>query len=44
VAVADVAPELLAEQRLNIGLVVNNKNKQLICLPLLCPWLPCAEE
>ena len=27
-AVADVAPELLAKQRLNIGFVVNNKNKQ----------------
>src|SRR6266478_5551624 len=27
-AVADVASELLAKQRLNIGLVVNNKNKQ----------------
>src|SRR6476660_1248082 len=27
-AVADVASELLVKQRLNIGLVVNNKNKQ----------------
>ena len=27
-AVADVASELLAKQRLNIGFVVNNKNKQ----------------
>ena len=27
-SVADVASELLAKQRLNIGFVVNNKNKQ----------------
>src|SRR6478752_222946 len=43
-AVADVASELLAKQRLNIGFVVNNKNRQTHCLPLLCSWLRCVEE
>jgi hypothetical protein len=43
-AVADVASELLAKQRLDIGFVVNNKISKLICLPLLCRWPPCAEE
>src|SRR4029450_5935228 len=38
-AVADVASELLAKQRLNIGFVVNNKNKQ---AHLSAPALPVA--
>ena len=38
-AVAEVAPELLAKQRLNIGFVVNDKNKQ---AHLSAPSLPVA--
>jgi hypothetical protein len=38
-AVAEVASELLAKQRLNIGFIVNNKNKQ---THLYAPALPVA--
>ena len=43
---AEVAPELLAEQNLHIGLIINHENKQVQVLVLLIwRWLrPAAAE